>query len=93
MDDADPDRVVRSRSAVGPVAGFGHRSIHLHALLRRPRERGVPARRYPTLRAASWVVSTTHEQNIALFFTGRQHAGENLPDVLKRRAAEFSPPI
>jgi len=30
---------------------------------------------------------------IALFFTGRQHAGENLADVLAHRAAELGPPI
>jgi transposase len=41
----------------------------------------------------SGIVSTAQGQNIALFFTGRQHAGENLADVLKRRAAELAPPI
>lgn len=30
---------------------------------------------------------------IALFFTGRKHAGENLADVLRKRASELSPPI
>ena len=30
---------------------------------------------------------------IALFLSGRQHAGENLKDVLVRRAAELPPPI
>lgn len=33
------------------------------------------------------------ERKIALYFTGRQHAGENLADVLKRRAAELPAPI
>jgi transposase len=32
-------------------------------------------------------------RKIALYFTGRQHAGENLADVMKRRAAELPPPI
>ena len=41
----------------------------------------------------SGIVSTAHGQHIALFFTGRQHAGENLADVLKQRAAELAPPI
>jgi transposase len=41
----------------------------------------------------SGVVSTTEGRKIALFFTGRQHAGENLADVLKRRAAELPMPI
>jgi transposase len=41
----------------------------------------------------SGVVSTAEGRKIALFFTGRQHAGENLAGVLKRRAAELSLPI
>ena len=41
----------------------------------------------------SGIVSTAPGRDIALFFTGRQHAGENLADVLKRRAAELTPPI
>jgi transposase len=41
----------------------------------------------------SGVVSTAEGRKIALFFTGRQHAGENLADVLKQRAAELPAPI
>jgi transposase len=41
----------------------------------------------------SGVVSTAEGRKIALFFTGRQHAGENLAEVLKRRAAELPLPI
>src|SRR5262250_2501111 len=41
----------------------------------------------------SGVVSTREGRKIALFFTGRQHAGENLADVLRRRAAELPMPI
>jgi transposase len=41
----------------------------------------------------SGIVSTAQKQTIALFFTGRQHAGENLADVLRRRAAELAPPM
>ena len=33
------------------------------------------------------IVSVWRERKIALYFTGRQHAGENLADVLKRRGA------
>ena len=32
-------------------------------------------------------------RQIALFFTGRKHAGENLAEVLKQRPAELPPPI
>ena len=41
----------------------------------------------------SGIVSTAQKQTIALFFTGRQHAGENLADVLRQRAAELAPPL
>jgi transposase len=41
----------------------------------------------------SGIVSTAQGWKIALFFTGRQHAGENITDVLKRRGAELPSPI
>jgi hypothetical protein len=41
----------------------------------------------------SGVVSTREGRRIALFFSGRQHAGENLKDVLAERAAELGAPI
>jgi hypothetical protein len=41
----------------------------------------------------SGIVSTQPGHRIALFFTGRQHAGENLSEVLERRAAPLAPPI
>ena len=41
----------------------------------------------------SGIVSTGEGRNIALYFTGRQHAGENLADVLAQRAADLPAPI
>jgi transposase len=41
----------------------------------------------------SGIVATGDGHRIALFFTGRQHAGENLADVLAQRAAALPPPI
>jgi transposase len=41
----------------------------------------------------SGIVATRDGQRIALFFSGHQHAGENLKDVLRRRAAELGAPI
>ena len=41
----------------------------------------------------SGIVSVGKDHRIALFFTGHQHAGENLAAVLKQRAAELAPPI
>jgi transposase len=41
----------------------------------------------------SGIVSTREGRKIALYFTGRKHAGENLAAVLAHRAAELGPPI
>jgi transposase len=39
------------------------------------------------------ILSVKEEIRVALFFTGRKHAGENLADVLKKRQSGLSPPI
>jgi transposase len=39
------------------------------------------------------IVATGDGHKIALFLSGHQHAGENLKDVLRRRAAELPSPI
>ncbi len=41
----------------------------------------------------SGIVSIEGDREIALFFTGGKHAGENLSDVLAQRAAELETPI
>ena len=41
----------------------------------------------------SGIVSTRAGHKIALFFTGRKHAGENLGELLTHRARELSAPI
>ena len=41
----------------------------------------------------SGIVSTVGDQKMALFFTGRKHAGENLKDVLSKRTPGMKPPI
>ena len=41
----------------------------------------------------SGIVSLWQNRQIALFFTGRQHAGENLADLLKQRAEQIRSPI
>jgi len=41
----------------------------------------------------SGIVVETPDHPIALFFTGRQHAGENLDDLLRQRAADLAPPL
>ncbi|MCZ7678215.1 MAG: transposase [Sandaracinaceae bacterium] len=41
----------------------------------------------------SGIVSKTGVREIVLFFTGREHAGENLKKVLDQRSPDLSPPI
>jgi hypothetical protein len=41
----------------------------------------------------SGVVALRDGHTVALFFSGRRHAGENLAEVLRHRAAELPPPI
>jgi hypothetical protein len=41
----------------------------------------------------SGIVSTQQGRKIALYFTGRQHAGENLRDVLAHRALALAAPV
>ena len=41
----------------------------------------------------SGVVATREGRRVALFFSGRRHAGENLAEVLKLRAAQLDAPI
>ena len=42
---------------------------------------------------SSGIVSTLADRKIALFFTGRKHAGENLGDILAKRKPGMKPPI
>jgi transposase len=39
------------------------------------------------------IVSTTKDGKIALFYTGRKHAGENMKDLLEQRQMHRAPPI
>jgi transposase len=39
------------------------------------------------------ILSTSNEWKIGLFFTGRQHAGENMLDLLQQRESDRGPPI
>jgi transposase len=39
------------------------------------------------------VVAQAPDHPIALFYTGRQHAGENLKELLQRRSEELPPPL
>ena len=54
---------------------------------------GVAQEKQRTGLFTSGIVSTRDGRRIALFFSGRKHAGENLKDVLVQRAKDRGPPI
>jgi hypothetical protein len=76
------------QAAQGDVLYNDDTAARILALGREPPE--DPAR---TGTFTSGIVATRDGREIALFFTGRQHAGENLADVLRQRAAALGPPI
>lgn len=39
------------------------------------------------------VLAVRDERHMALFFTGKKHAGQNMAEILKRRASGLSPPV
>ncbi len=39
------------------------------------------------------ILSTVDDRKMAVFMTGRYHAGENLADILEKRMAGLPPPI
>ena len=90
------DELVR-QAAQGEVLYNDDTSMRILALMKenqaRLRAAGGKSEKVRTGIFTTGIVATTDGDKIALFFTGRQHAGENLTDVLKKRAAEREPPI
>ena len=83
------------QAACGDVLYNDDTTIKILELIgqRAPLETDVPSPIERTGVFTSGIVSTRDNRRIALFFSGRQHAGENLRDVLKLRSQEFGPPI
>jgi transposase len=84
------------QAAQGEVLHNDDTSAKILALMNRRREPEAEAAEDPKMRTGmftSGIVSIREGREIALFFTGGKHAGENLTDVLAQRAAELGPPI
>jgi transposase len=79
------DELIR-QAAQGEVVHNDDTSMRVLHLAREPSD-------HRTGVFTSGIVSTKQGQKIALYFTGRQHAGENLRDVLQHRVAELGAPI
>jgi len=80
------------QAAQGEVLYNDDTSMRVLALLRGGTEAGKESGERTGV-FTSGIVSTGEGRRVALFFTGRKHAGENLGEVLKRRATERDPPI
>lgn len=79
------------QAAQGEVLHNDDTSMRVLALQRQRQQQAGDGERTGVF--TSGIVSIEGGRRIALFFTGAQHAGENLADVLKQRAAELGPPI
>jgi hypothetical protein len=79
------DELIR-QAAQGEVVHNDDTSMRVLRLVREPSDERTGV-------FTSGIVSTSQGWKIALYFTGRQHAGENLADVLKQRAQHLGPPI
>jgi hypothetical protein len=90
------DELVR-RAAAGRVVHNDDTHARILALMGERRAELVKAGELPnperTGLFTTGVVADTGDGAVALFFTGRQHAGENLADVLAERARELGPPV
>jgi len=56
-------------------------------------EQQEPGRKHRTGMFTTGILSIQGNRKIALFHTGRKHAGENMNDVLRKRDTDRSPPI
>jgi transposase len=79
------DELIR-QAAQGQVVHNDDTSMRVLRLAREPSDERTGV-------FTSGIVSTGAGWKIALYFTGRQHAGENIADVLMQRAAELPSPI
>jgi hypothetical protein len=89
------DELIR-QAAQGDVLHNDDTTMKILELARQTQGEALSSDQGPDKRTGvftSGIVSTGTGHKIAVFFTGRKHAGENLAAVLAQRAAELSQPI
>jgi len=82
---AAPDELIR-QAAQGEVLHNDDTGMRVLRMAREPSDDRTGV-------FTSGIVSTQQGRKIALYFTGRQHAGENLRDVLVHRAEALAAPV
>jgi transposase len=83
-------KIVHNDDTVMKVLSLMKENTQKRKATGKPKKKGGPQR---TGMFTSGLVSVLDGKRIALFMTGRKHAGENLEDLLKKRAAGLKPPI
>jgi len=88
------DELIR-QAAQGNIVHNDDTTIKILELMGKRAQQHPPAEDLPGRSGmfTSGIVSMHQGRKIALFFSGRKHAGENLADVLAQRATTLAPPI
>jgi transposase len=81
------------QAAQGDVIYNDDTAAKVLSLMKERAQKADPSNSQRTGVFTSGIVSTREGRQIALYFTGHKHAGENLADLLKSRAAQLGPPI
>jgi len=81
------------QAAQGEVVHNDDTGAKILARMKPAQEDSPPGKAKRTGIFTTCIVSRHGARTIALFFTGKGHAGENLAQVLAQRAAELAPPI
>ncbi len=86
----------QSQAAAADVFYNDDTTARILSLEKQIREAEVPPAGHTKQRTGIFttgIIATREQRTFALFFSGGQHAGENLQDVLDRRAADLATPI
>ena len=81
------------QAAQGEVLHNDDTTAKILARMKPAQENSTPGKAQRTGIFTTCIVSRRDARTIALFFTGKGHAGENLSQVLAQRAAELTAPI
>jgi transposase len=81
------------QAAQGEVLHNDDTTMKILSLMRDKNREGTEEGSERTGVFTSGIIATGTGQKVALFFTGHRHAGENLAEVLQRRASQLGPPI
>lgn len=80
-----------SKSAQGKLISYDDTTARILELMKENKSRDPTKDRVGMFTTA--MISVVKDREIVLFFTGRNHAGENIAELLKKRTPGLSPPM